>query len=182
MRKSVLVVPAVLAIISCGRDMPLSAPSEFDDAAAAVVGRGISDHVTVAFGRDDVGSPAAPGSGHDASGHAKDKVVPSTIVLARGGTITFDMGTFHQVAIYGPGTTPEDVDLSTIVDLEAGPIVIPNFLIDDSDAWIENGPFSFEPMSWTSSPGTFSEPGRYLVICAVVPHFFVKMYAWVIVK
>ena len=35
-------------------------------------------------------------------------------------------------------------------------------------------------VSWTAS---FSEPGRYLVICNLTPHFgFFKMYGWVIVK
>ena len=29
---------------------------------------------------------------------------------------------------------------------------------------------------------TFTEPGRYLVICAFLPHFEAQMYGWVIVK
>lgn len=34
------------------------------------------------------------------------------------------------------------------------------------------------PFTWT-----FEEPGRYLVICEVLPHFAVNgMYGWVIVK
>jgi hypothetical protein len=38
-------------------------------------------------------------------------------------------------------------------------------------------------MSWTSPAGTFDQPGTYLVICAIVPHFVeAKMYAWVVVK
>jgi hypothetical protein len=31
-------------------------------------------------------------------------------------------------------------------------------------------------------PVAFLQPGRYLVICAVLPHFNDKMYAWVEVR
>ena len=31
-------------------------------------------------------------------------------------------------------------------------------------------------------PVSFLKPGRYLVICAVLPHFNDKMYAWVEVR
>jgi hypothetical protein len=38
-------------------------------------------------------------------------------------------------------------------------------------------------MSWTSPAGTFDEPGKYLIVCTVVPHFtLAKMYAWVVVR
>jgi hypothetical protein len=36
---------------------------------------------------------------------------------------------------------------------------------------------------WTTPPGTFDQPGTYLVICTTQVHFlFAKMYGWVIVK
>jgi len=36
---------------------------------------------------------------------------------------------------------------------------------------------------WTTPPGTFEEPGIYLVICTTLEHFEeAKMYGWVIVK
>jgi plastocyanin len=34
----------------------------------------------------------------------------------------------------------------------------------------------------TSRQYTFNTPGRYLVICAFLPHFNINMYGWVIVK
>jgi hypothetical protein len=37
-------------------------------------------------------------------------------------------------------------------------------------------------MRATNTGVEFDEPGRYLVICAVLPHFNVGMYGWVEVK
>jgi plastocyanin len=34
----------------------------------------------------------------------------------------------------------------------------------------------------TTRTHTFTEPGRYLVICGFLPHFEVGMYGWVEVK
>jgi plastocyanin len=34
----------------------------------------------------------------------------------------------------------------------------------------------------TTKSHTFNAPGRYLVICAFLPHFEVAMYGWVEVK
>ena len=67
--------------------------------------------VTVDFGRDDLGSEFPPPLGHDQSIHAKDKISPRNVVIDAGSTVTFRMGVsgVHQVAIYLPGTEPEDI-------------------------------------------------------------------------
>lgn len=179
--KGLLFTAAMASLASCDSSFvePPQQPPAFGVAA------GIPSHATVSFGRDDVGSAFPPPSGHDASFHAKDKIRPHVVQIRAGGTVTFEMGTFHQVTIYDHGTEPEDIDVSTTIDLEAPPgtVIIPDFLIDDPTNRIEVGPFSFEPMSWTSSEGTFDEPGTYLVICRVVPHFVdANMYAWVVVR
>ena len=182
--KAFPVVVIALTIAACDHAAPTEAPLALDP-AAAVVGAGIPSHVTVEFGRDRVGSPFPPPDGHDASGHARDKMFPREVVIARGGSITFDMGTFHQVVIFAAGTQPGDVDASATVDLTdpSGAVIIPDFLIDVSGSALAVAPFSFAPLSWTSPAGTFDEPGLYLVICAVVPHFVgANMYAWVRVK
>ena len=181
--KAVSACAAVLALAACDTATPVEAPGV--EAAAAAVGAGIPLNVTVEFGRDRVGSPFPPPEGHDASGHARDKMFPREVVIARGGSVTFDMGTFHQVAIFAPGTKAGDIDASQTVDLTApnGAVIIPDFLIDVSGSALAVGPFSFAPMTWTSPAGTFDEPGLYLVICRVVPHFVDgNMYAWVRVK
>lgn len=179
-------IAGIVLLAACDRTSPVESPAFEHEAAAAAVGKGIPLNATVDFGRDDVGSPADPASGHDASGHARDKQFPRTVLIRAGGTITFDMGSFHQVAIYAPGTLPEDIDTNDLLDLTApggGPVIIPQVLIDDEDQRLAIGPFSYAPMTWTAPAGTFDEPGRYLVICTFRFHFVdANMYAWVVVK
>jgi hypothetical protein len=181
---SLLVLAATA--VGCG-ETPAPTASEAPNLAVGAATHAAT--AVISFGRDDVGSPFPPPSGHDGSFHARDKVRPRQINLALSGTVTFQMGTFHQVAIYAPGTEPEDIDVGSTIDITAPPpappgtVIIPGFLIDDPANRLALGPFSFAPMDWDSPAGTFATPGTYLVICTVVPHFTgAKMYAWVTVK
>lgn len=194
-RKRFMRIPAFMAFALLGgllacQDNPTAADWSAEDSSPAnVVGAGIPGNAVISFGRDDVGSPFPPPSGHDQSGHARDRLRPSTAIIRAGGSVTFEMGTFHQVAIYDQGVGTGDIDASATVDLTAPPpappgtVIIPNFIIDDAAGRLALSDFSFAPMTWTSPPGTFDVPGRYLVICTVVPHFLgANMYGWVIVK
>jgi plastocyanin len=154
-----------------------------DEGAAAKGGPATT--ATVRFGNPDVGSPFRPPDPHDQSFHSIDNVIPTTTVISAGGTVTFELAEFHQAAVYAPGTRPDDIDATDVTNLTdpgSGAVIIPGFLIDfaDDPAFLDNSPFAFAPQSWEM---TFDEPGRYLVICAVVPHFVEsKMYAYVHVK
>jgi plastocyanin len=137
---------------------------------------------TIDFGRDQLGSPFPPPSGHDASGHSRDSLFPREVVIDKGGTVTFVMGAsgVHEVAIYEPGTTPADINASLLEP--PSPTCPPVPLINDpnhriavvSDQVCEGG--SPAP-TWT-----FTAPGRYLVICTLLPHFQTGMYGWVTVR
>ena len=190
MKGRILFLASVLGgLIACDGS-PASVQNSEDLMAVSASNNSFPDNAIVSFGRDDVGSPFAPPSGHDQSGHARDNVRPQTVHISAGGSVTFVMGTFHQVAVYQPGIAPGDIDTSLTVDLLApsppappGTVIIPDFLINDPTGRLAVGPFSFAPMSWTSPDGTFNTPGKYLVICNVVPHFVgAKMYAWVVVR
>jgi hypothetical protein len=52
---------------------------------------GLPMSATIEFGQPDTGSPFPAPSGHDQSSHAKDNLVPRTVVIAQGGTVTFDL-------------------------------------------------------------------------------------------
>jgi len=136
---------------------------------------------TVEFGQANVGSPFPPPSGHDQSSNAKDNLVPRTVVISQGGTVTFDTFGVHQVAIYGPGTEPEDIDATIVAAPLPGCPSIP--LINDPlnrVALLGAQPCAGGP---TTVSYTFNEPGRYLIICVFGPHFTdFDMYGWVIVK
>jgi plastocyanin len=120
----------------------------------------------MALGNPDVGTGYSPGSGHDASWHANDRMRPGTVVIDAGESVTFQVYPGHRVAIYDDGTRPQDI--------------VPN-----------PGPFVLDPVNRLAIQGaptptysyTFNEPGRYLVICAIARHFFeANMYGWVIVR
>ena len=129
---------------------------------------------TVRFG-NDVGSPFPPPE-HDASFNAKDNLVPRTVTIAAGGSVTYEMAPPtvsgpHQPTVYAPGTEPEDI---TVMDFP---------WVNDPDGRVVLGPPNFATLTWTTPPGTFATPGRYLVLCNFAPHFaFANMYGWVIVK
>lgn len=137
---------------------------------------------TVQFGQPNVGSPFPPTSGHDSSAHAADNLVPRTVVIDKGGTVTFNTFGVHQVAIYDSGTEPDDIDTSDLVLTPAGcpkPMGQALLINDDTNrvalyAQPCGGPRTVEH--------TFDEAGRYLVICAFLPHFQFQMYGWVIVR
>lgn len=145
------------------------------------------DSATIQFGDPNAGSPFPPGE-HDRSYHAVDKMVPRTVSISSGGSVTFNISPFHQVAIYAPGTTPDDIELSdaTLDDLHVPfpPFVIPNIIINDADGRLALAPsLSFTDSQWTTPDGTFDVPGRYLVICTTLPHFAeADMFGWVIVE
>ncbi|HET7232821.1 MAG TPA: hypothetical protein VFJ16_22615 [Longimicrobium sp.] len=117
------------------------------------------------FGDPKVGTDFPPGV-HDESYHGRDRVIPGTVVVNVGDKVTFRVFPGHRVAIYKPGTRPED--------LVVGP-----------------GPFVLDPtnrLALQAAPVpqlsiAIHKPGRYLVICAVTRHFVdANMYGWVIVR
>jgi len=136
----------------------------------------------VDFGNPDVGSPNQVGPPpiviHDASINAQFNLVPRTVVIAAGGTVTFTVGgptdrrppVPHQVAVCKSGIGPDDVVI-------ANPTAL---LINDPNCPVVGG---VPPSPSTIVSKQFTEPGRYLVICNLRPHFTeFNMYGWVIFK
>jgi plastocyanin len=145
----------------------------------------LSLSATIDFGRDTLGSPFPPSqTPHDQSGHSRDSLFPQEVVIDKGGTVTFVMGAsgVHEVAIYEPGTSPKDINTQLLELPPPPPPCPPVPTINDpnhrikilSDQVCEGG--SSAP-TWT-----FSQPGRYLVICTFLPHFQAGMYGWVTVR
>lgn len=133
---------------------------------------------TIQFGQPDVGSPFPPSAAHDESAHARDNLVPRTVVIDEAGTVTFNIPAgVHQIAIYAPGTKPEDINTAVLIPLCPGPT--PRLINDPTNrvALITHACGS----AWQAQY-TFNTPGRYLVICAFLPHFEVGMYGWVEVR
>jgi hypothetical protein len=123
-----------------------------------------STGAVMTLGNPDIGSPFPPG--HDASFHANDKVFPGTVVVDVNQPVTFHVNPGHRVAIYKPGTRPEDIvvgpgpfvlDGTNRLALQAAPVPVISIAIH--------------------------KPGTYLVICAVTAHFVnANMYGWIHVR
>ncbi len=134
---------------------------------------------TIQFGQPNVGSPFAAPLGHDHSSNAKDNLVPRTVVIQRGGTVTFKTFGVHQLAIYAPGTKPDDIDATIVAPLPAGCPPIP--MINDTNNRVALITKPCGPAGDLTH--TFNTAGRYLAICTFAPHFTdFSMYGWVEVK
>ena len=179
-----LILPLTAIGIACSQpgDTPASPTTPTSATNAQAGGLATPLSATMDFGIDTIGSPFPPPSGHDQSSHAKDNIVPRTVVIDPGGTVTFRMGpaALHQVAIYEPGTEPTDIDTSILLPPPATCPPVP--LINDPNNRVAFLSTQVCAGGSAAPTYTFTEPGRYLVICAVLPHFNVGMYGWVIVR
>jgi plastocyanin len=181
-----LAVSGVVAIVACSQDGSGTRPTPIQNLAlphglTQVAGQGGGSSplaATIQFGLTDVGSSFPPAANHDQSAHARDTLVPGSVVIDPGGTVVFDVPAgVHQIAIYAPGTKPEDIDTTNLVALCPGQT--PRLINDMNNrvALITHACGS----DWQAQY-TFNTPGRYLVICAFLPHFEVGMYGWVEVR
>ncbi len=143
---------------------------------------------TVSFGAWVPGSRfpnigAAPGVPNNA--HV---MIPNEVQIKAGGTVNFMIAGFHQIVVYGNGKQPSDVDTSLLVGVTTPPPPVP-ILINDPEDRVYRGidPSVFPKLSGPGQPTLhdrvevvyFPDPGRYLVICAVLPHFEDEMWGWV---
>ena len=94
------------------------------------------------------------------------KLIPSPARIRVGGTVNFIVAGFHLLLVYGPGTHPADIDKTNLVPGSAPP------LINDPNRRLYRG---LDPRTQAQDRVEvvgFNTPGRYLVICGVLPHFF----------
>ncbi len=143
---------------------------------APVVLAGPDTSATVRFGNDDVGSPFPPITGHDQSGNGKFNLIPRSVTIAAGGSVTYDILVrfgFHEPKVYDVGTTPDDIDVQL-------PIA-QNLFINEDEGLIASGPRVSAAVGTATWPTpVLDEPGRYLVLCNFAPHFAeFGMYGWI---
>jgi plastocyanin len=149
-------------------------------------GQGPPSTATVRFGNPSAGSDFSPASGHDRSSNAKDNAIPRTVVISQGGSVIFEHHGLHNLAVYAPGTRPENIT-TALPPPATAPGCRPLGRMNDDDAnsdrLFDNNSSPAEGTPVTVGPATFSAPGRYLFICQVRPHFQdFNMYGWVIVQ
>lgn len=124
-------------------------------------------------------------------------LIPNEVTIKAGGTVNFLIAGFHLLVVYGDGAQPGDIDTSiTIAPINAA---VPP-LIDDPTNRIYlgidptvlpflQGPAQTGPIGPAFQPVLqdrvevvhFPIPGRFLVICGVLPHFNDGMIGYVLV-
>jgi plastocyanin len=106
------------------------------------------------------------------------EMTPQIATIKAGGTVNFIISGLHQVIVYDNGTQPGDIDATQLTP-PAPPL--PQ-LITDPNNRIYRG-LDPRPLFPTTLDRVevvnFANPGTYLVICGVLPHFQVGMYGFV---
>jgi plastocyanin len=136
---------------------------------------GALNNATVSFGGWMTNPPLDrfPNSSPIAPNH--HALTPQIAKIKAGGTVNFIIGGFHLVTVYDKGTKPSDINTNiTVLPTNGGPP-----LIADPNRRIYRGlDPSLQPQDRVEVV-QFDEPGTYLVICAVRPHFQEGMYGFV---
>lgn len=101
------------------------------------------------------------------------QLTPHEVKIKAGGSVNFIIAGFHLVLVYDDGTQKSDIDAS---------LLIPGFppgMIDDPDRRIYRG---LDPRLVPQDRVEvvhFANPGTYLVVCGVLPHFNDEMFGFV---
>jgi len=106
------------------------------------------------------------------------KLIPFEAKVKAGGTVNFIISGFHLVAVYGPGTEFEDINGSLTVALPGAPASFPP-AVNDPVNRIYRGlnPFGAPPDRVEAV--NFGVPGRYVAVCAFLPHFTDRMFGYI---
>ena len=115
----------------------------------------------------NVGAPARP------NGH---QLIPYEATIKAGGTVNFMIAGFHHVLVYGHGTQPEDIDATQTIAPTNQPAPP---LIDDPTNRVYRGVDPSLVPQDRIEVVQFPNPGTYLVVCGVLPHFNDRMWGWV---
>lgn len=129
----------------------------------------VPQSVTVSFGGGL--NTAQPGNAHN---HI---ILPKEIRVRVGGVVNLVVAGFHQPMVYKPGTIPANI----IVPQDPAAL-----FINDTNNLFYTGlsPVGPSPAGLSNTQNRvesirFEQPGTYLLLCNVKPHFLDGMYAFI---
>ncbi len=178
----VVVLPASTGA-SVGRPVLIPATTEPAPAAgseeeAQPVSTPVATEADIEFGLPDACPPDEPRC------EAAEQLLPRAVAVTAGASVSFNINArSHQVAVYGPGVRPADIDTTLVGGVADTPGA--ERTIVDANGWIAESPdlpFAPDPATRWEWDTTGVTPGTYLVICTFQPYFAVGMYGWVIVE
>jgi hypothetical protein len=106
------------------------------------------------------------------------QLIPFVATIKAGGSVNFAIAGFHVLAIYGPGTKPDDIDATILEPLPGAPPDFPPS-IGDTNQRVYRGLNPFGLPQDRVETVQFNRRGTYLVICAFLPHFEDRMWGFV---
>ena len=134
----------------------------------------------VSFGQWDLDTPLDRFPNNSPRTRNYHHLTPDVVTIRAGGSVNFIVAGFHHILIYDDGTKPGDISLAVTIPttVQPGPP-----LIDDPVKRIYRG---LDPSVLPMLPGStppqplqdrvevvrFPNPGKFLVMCGVLPHFF----------
>jgi plastocyanin len=154
----------------------------------------------VSFGQWDV-DPAVPLDRQPINSNEENQfrnvhhVLPFEVEIDAGGAVSFMISGLHQILIYAPGRELADVQAGAagLPPILGGPPLV-NYVTDlvyrgPDPRVLQYLPLAPPPPLTTGNlvidrveSVNFKEPGRYLVVCGVLPHFLEGMHGYVSVK
>ena len=180
--KSVVLAITLVAIAAGGQGVKASDDKD----------HGVPQRVTLSFGtgQNTAGKP----NHHILPGVTKVRVKLAAVAAdVVPGVVNFTVAGFHQIFVYNPGTTPEDINAYLAIH---DPGNAQTFINDPDNLYytginpvLQSGVAANDanPPQRADRSGVqnrsesvgFSVPGMYLVICNVRGHFQGGMFAWV---
>ena len=105
-------------------------------------------------------------------------ITPNVVTIKAGGGVNFIVSGLHNIAIYDDGVQPTDINIAlTTPTTNPAPPIVP--IINDPNNSIYRGLDPTLQAIDRVEVVNFSEPGTYLVICGLLPHFVEGMYGYV---
>jgi len=104
------------------------------------------------------------------------ELLPTMAKIRAGGSVNFIIGGFHHILVYDDGTKPGDIRTNMLIPPTNQPV--PPLIADPRNRIYRGLDPSTQPQDRVEVVH-FEEPGTYLVICGVLPHFQEGMFGYV---
>ena len=135
---------------------------------------------TVSFGQWDLATPLDRFPNNSPRTRNHHKLIPNEVTIKAGGSVNFVISGFHHILVYGNDTKPSDINIGSVIPttVQPGPPLINDSVnrvyrgLDPSVMPLLPGSAPPQPLQDRTEAVRFTTPGRYLVICGVLPHFF----------
>jgi hypothetical protein len=134
----------------------------------------------VSFGQWDLDTPLDRFPNNSPRDRNYHHLTPDVVEIKAGGSVNFHVAGFHHILIYDDGTKPKDINIAATMppSQQPAPPLINDPVnriyrgLDPSVLPLLPGSTPPQPLQDRIETVRFPNPGKFLVICGVLPHFF----------